>query len=70
MENGKNMNRKKYEYLNNNYSTIYNEEDREGELLNKNYDASTNYDCDHNLMDEDKSNIHNNHNIKEYSNIN
>ncbi|CRH00701.1 SNARE associated Golgi protein, putative [Plasmodium relictum] len=64
MDNLENHNNKKYEYLNNNYDTIFNEVDKERELLSKNYNTELDYNYENNLINESNSNIN------DYANIN
>ncbi|CRG94015.1 SNARE associated Golgi protein, putative [Plasmodium gallinaceum] len=63
MDNLENHNNKKYEYLNNDYDTIY-EVDKERELLTKNYNTELDYNYENNLINE------NDNNLNDYANIN
>ncbi|CAA9988885.1 SNARE associated Golgi protein, putative [Plasmodium knowlesi strain H] len=52
MDNIENHSGKKYEYLNNNYDTVYNETEVEGDAMSKNYHAGMNYSYSQNLLNK------------------
>ncbi|KMZ79864.1 hypothetical protein PVIIG_06562 [Plasmodium vivax India VII] len=52
MDNIENQSGKKYEYLSNNYDTVYNETEEERDAMSKNYHSGMNYSYGQNLLNK------------------